>query len=47
MLSALGSLASIFGLFVSLYVLWRELRIQKDVETLQHDEEMWHKNQNS
>ena len=42
MLSALGSLASIFGLAVSLWVLWREKRIQKDVTELKTEEEAWH-----
>ena len=38
-----GSLASILGLAVSLYVLWRELKIQKEVEELKREEEGWHK----
>ena len=41
-LSALGSIASILGLVVSLYVLWRELRLQDDVTALKNEEESWH-----
>lgn len=37
-----GSLASILGLCVSLYVLWREVGISKDVEQLKSEEESWH-----
>jgi len=43
MLSNIGSLASILGLLVSIYVLWREIKIQKEVEELKSEEETWHK----
>jgi hypothetical protein len=43
-LSALGSIASILGLLVSVYVLWRELVLQHDVTVLKEEEEAWHKN---
>jgi hypothetical protein len=39
----IGSIASILGLCVSLYVLWREIRISNDVTTLKNEEEAWHK----
>jgi len=42
-LETLGSLSSMAGLLVSLYVLWREIRIQKDVTVLKDEEENWHK----
>ena len=41
-LSAAGSVASIFGLGVSLYVLRRERFIEEDVIALKHEEETWH-----
>ena len=41
-LSAIGSVASILGLLVSLYVLWRELRLQRDMTALKDEEEEWH-----
>lgn len=41
-LSFTGSLSSIAGLFVSLYVLWREYIIGNDVENLKKEEETWH-----
>lgn len=41
-LSALGSVASMLGFFVSLYVLWRERIIGDDVEKLKKEEETWH-----
>lgn len=41
-LSALGSVASVMGFFVSLYVLWRERIIGDDVEKLKKEEEDWH-----
>jgi hypothetical protein len=41
-LSAVGSVASILGLLVSLYVLWRELALQADVTKLKKEEEDWH-----
>lgn len=37
-----GSIASIIGMFTSLYVLWREVGIGKDVEQLKSEEESWH-----
>ena len=43
-LGAAGSVASILGLFVSLYVLWREYLIEEDVTMLKNEEEAWHKN---
>jgi hypothetical protein len=43
-LNALGSMASILGLIVSIYVLWRELVLQHDVTVLKEEEELWHKN---
>jgi hypothetical protein len=43
MLSALGSVASILGLVISLYVLYREIAIQKEVHTLKVEEEAWHR----
>ena len=43
MLNNLGSVASILGLGVSLYVLIRELRIEKNVQDLKIEEEAWHK----
>ena len=45
-LSLTGSLSSIAGLFVSLYVLWREYIIGNDVENLKKEEESWHKKEN-
>ena len=41
-LSAIGSAASILGLAVSLYVLWREDRIEDEVLTLTKKEEERH-----
>ncbi len=41
-LTVVGSFASIFGLVVSLYVLWREVRLQNDVTRLKDEEEEWH-----
>lgn len=41
-LSAVGSVASILGLGVSLYVLWRERALQDDVTALKTEEEAWH-----
>lgn len=38
-----GSIASIIGMFFSLYVMWREIGIGKDVEELKSEEENWHK----
>ena len=42
--SLAGSLASVLGLFVSIYVLIREYFIEEDVATLKNEEEAWHKN---
>lgn len=41
--SLAGSLASILGLFVSIYILVREYFIEKDVTILKNEEEAWHK----
>jgi hypothetical protein len=43
LLSDVGSAASILGLLVSLYVLYREVIIEKDVTDLKNEEEAWHK----
>ena len=40
-----GSVASILGLIISLYVLWREYVIERDVIALKTEEETWHKTQ--
>lgn len=45
MLSALGSIASILGLVVSIYVLWREDRIEDEVLDLTKKEEQRHDSQ--
>ena len=45
-LSAFGSIASILGLAVAIFVLWREYRIEKDVMELKHEEEAWHEKEN-
>ena len=37
--------ASILGLAVSLYVLWREIKIQDDMTELKNGEENWHNKQ--
>jgi len=42
MISIIGSVASILGLGVSIYVLYRELALSKDVTTLKNEEEQWH-----
>jgi hypothetical protein len=42
MISIIGSVASILGLIVSLYVLYREIAISKEVHTLKGEEEAWH-----
>lgn len=41
-LSAVGSLASILSLMVSLWVLWKERKIEADVTALKTEEEQWH-----
>jgi len=41
-LSAFGSIASILGLRISLYIWWRELKISRDVAELKQEEEKWH-----
>lgn len=41
-LTAIGSIASILGLGVSLYVLWRELRIETEVLDLTEKEKRRH-----
>jgi hypothetical protein len=45
-LTIAGSIASILGLGVSLYVLVRELRIENEVHILKTEEEQWHDEQN-
>jgi len=42
-LSDAGSVASILGLLLSGYVLYREVIIEKDVMDLKNEEEAWHK----
>jgi hypothetical protein len=42
MISTIGSIASIIGLLVSLYVLYREIAISKEVHALKNEEEQWH-----
>ncbi len=44
MIQTLGSISSMLGLAISLYVLWRELAISKDVSDLKKEEENWHEN---
>lgn len=41
-LSALGSIASIIGMGVSIYILWRENKIETEVHDLKTEEENWH-----
>lgn len=41
-LAAMGSVASILGLIVTLYVLWREVSIGREVHDLKSEEEAWH-----
>jgi hypothetical protein len=43
MISIIGSIASILGLVVSLYVLYREIAISKEVHILKGEEEQWHR----
>ena len=43
MTQLIGTVASVLSLCVSSYVLWRELRLQKDVTALKAEEEGWHK----
>jgi hypothetical protein len=43
MISVIGSAASVLGLIVSLYVLYREIAISKEVHLLKSEEEAWHK----
>jgi hypothetical protein len=43
MIQTIGSISSMLGLAISLYVLWRELAISKDVTALKKEEESWHK----
>jgi hypothetical protein len=43
-LSAAGSIASILGFFLTVYVWWRERIIGDDVEKLKKEEEAWHEN---
>ena len=42
MISTIGSIASIIGLAVSLYVLYREIAISKEVHDLKVEEDIWH-----
>jgi hypothetical protein len=42
MISTVGSIASILGLAVSLYVLYREIAISKEVHDLKTEEDSWH-----
>lgn len=42
LLYAIGSIASIIGVFISVYVLRREVGISRDVEQLKSEEENWH-----
>jgi len=42
MISIIGSIASILGLAVSLYVLYREIAISKEVHDLKVEEDAWH-----
>ena len=42
-LDHIGSVSSILGLCVSLYVLYREIAISKEVHTLKGEEETWHR----
>ena len=44
MIQTLGSISSMLGLAISLYVLRREVAIQKDVTALKQEEESWHEN---
>jgi hypothetical protein len=39
-----GSISSILGLAISVYVLYREIAIQKEVHALKGEEERWHQN---
>ena len=43
MIDHIGSVASIIGLCVSLYVLYREIAISKEVHDLKNEEENWHR----
>jgi hypothetical protein len=42
MISIISCIASVLGLAVSLYVLYREIAIGKEVHTLKGEEEQWH-----
>ena len=42
-IGAVGSLSSIAGLVISLYVLRKEGVIEEDVTMLKYEEESWHK----
>jgi hypothetical protein len=41
LLNAFGNVASILGLVLSLYVLWREVLISDEVHELKQEEEQW------
>jgi len=42
MISIISCIASVLGLAVSLYVLYREIAMSKEVHTLKSEEEQWH-----
>jgi hypothetical protein len=42
MIAIISCVASVLGLIVSLYVLYREIAISKEVHTLKNEEEQWH-----
>ena len=37
-----GSVASLLSLPITLYVLWREVRMAREVHVLKDEEEKWH-----
>ena len=41
-IGAVGSLASIAGLIIAVYVLRKERSIEEDVSMLKYEEESWH-----
>jgi hypothetical protein len=43
MISIISCIASVLGLAVSLYVLYREIAISKEVHDLKTEEDQWHK----
>jgi hypothetical protein len=42
LISIISCVASILGLAVSLYVLYREIAMSEEVHTLKNEEEQWH-----